>query len=324
MFRDFLPEITTDMVYDAFLTDSASPVLMQSSIQQAQAQSGLGCAAAQSNTTPAAQQSNIGQASANGSFSPDAGDVATQYGATPDALLSNAASATQQNNTAAVFDPCSSRDDPDLQHNIRKLAVQAGYALEELPLSREEAACCSWGGQSFTADPALAQSIVESRISGNGNHFITYCTNCRDIFSAAGKPCRHILDILLGINEWVRESPTATQRRRNRIRLKRELIKQYGDENMAVPEESPPFTLIIDAGLARQMSDALILEEDIHAVIAHCEQTGQKLQGPGAGQFTGHLKRGIITYWAVYSPTGEGCFTLDNAYSHRLNIEEDD
>ena len=237
--------------------------------------------------------------------------------------------------TASVFDPCASRDDPSLQQSVRDLAESAGFTLLELPHSREEARCCSWGGQSFTADPALAQTVVANAISQSDRPYITYCVNCRDILCAAGKPCWHILDVIFGINDNKRPGPTATARRRNRAGLKRALADRYGDKrsnegagdgDMIQDGDAPHgdgdmIRLFIDDGLARRMSDALILEEDVCAVIAHSEETGQKLLDPGTGRFVGHLRRGIVTYWAVYAPQGDG-FALFDAYSHRMAIEE--
>ena len=96
------------------------------------------------------------------------------------------------------------------------------------------------------------------------------------------------------------------------------------DESLSPQGEKTPVRLILDETLARQMSDALILEEDICEVIRHCESTGRKLIDPQTGGITGYLRRGIVTYWAEYTAGEEtGCFNLIRAYSHRLTIEED-
>lgn len=225
----------------------------------------------------------------------------------------------------SVFDPCAARGDPGLQKKIRMLAESMGYTLEELPYHGEEARCCSWGGQSFTAGHALAGSVVAHHITRNENPYIAYCINCRDIFSAAGKECFHILDLLFGINEGLRPPPTRTQHRGNRLSLKRTLAGSYGvgAETAKIAEGPPPATLLIDESLALRMSNALILEEDVRAVIMHCETTGQKLRDNAAGHTVGHLRIGIMTYWAAYEPQGGSRYRVVNAYCHRMMIEEE-
>ena len=328
MFRDFLPEISCRMIYELFL---------EFGVPEQGAAAATAAAAAAAATAPAAAATAAATAAA-----------ATAAAPTPAPLP-----------TAAVFDPCACRDDPGLQQNIRRLAESAGFALEELPHSREEARCCSWGGQSFTADPALAKSIVANNITRGDDPYIAYCVNCRDILAASGKPVWHILDLLLGINDGKRPSPTATARRESRAELKRQLLSAYGGKvsipqyedngDYGMKETAGPHSAVspdavaaagtaergtaaaeaqiklhISDDLARKMSDALILEEDIRGVIAHCESTGQKLLDPGTGRSVGHLKQGIITYWAVYSPDEEGGYTLTDAYCHRMKIEEEE
>jgi hypothetical protein len=231
---------------------------------------------------------------------------------------------------AAVFDPCVSRDNPGLQQSVRALASAAGYALEELPHGRGEAQCCSWGGQIYSANPDYARKIADARVTQSEKPYIVYCANCRDIFAHAGKPCLHILDVLFELNDENRTPPTVTQRRQNRTALRRALSEQYGEGIPALTEEEISMKLVIDEDLALRMSDDLILEEDVQSVIAHCEETGQKIVKPGAGSFSGHLRRGIITYWVEYTPLGEGggddeaSYKVLNVYSHRMAVQEEE
>jgi hypothetical protein len=312
MFRDYLPEIHCRMIYDIFLE----------------------CGFPGRAAPPAANSTaSIASSTASGASGTVSGANSTESAASSTASIASSgtsSTASSVNSTASVYDPCASRYDPDLQQNIRKLALDAGFSLEELPHSREETRCCSWGGQSFTADPSLAKKMIANAVTQNENPYIAYCVNCRDIFSASGKPCWHILDVLYGINDSQRPAPTATARRQNRIKLKRELLLQYGDAGQiagygdgSVMAMQDGFELRISEELSRRMSDALILEEDIYAVVRHCEDTGQKLLDHGTGRLIGHLKRGIVTYWAVYAPEEEGCFALIDAYSHRMTIEHE-
>ncbi len=221
-----------------------------------------------------------------------------------------------EESTASVYDPCSSRYDPDMRKSVRTLAEQAGLSLEELDVSGENARCCGFGGHIYSANPDQVRDIVSRRVSLNEREFITYCANCRDLFTAAGKPCRHILDVLFTDTDSYRKPPSLTQRRGNRLALK----ARYAGPVEAAKQENP-MDLHIPAELTEKMNRLLILEDDARAAIAHCEATGEKLLDPASGWFTGHVRRGIITYWVTYEKTDAG-FHLRNIYSHRLAIEE--
>jgi len=220
----------------------------------------------------------------------------------------------------SVFDPCSSREEPGVQDSVRELARRAGFRLEPLPMEGRFARCCSWGGQVSIAYPPYARAVVKDRIEENDRPYLAYCANCRDIFAAAGKPVRHILDVMLGLNGPDRRPPTVTGRRRNRMILKRRVLAEWWNEP-GEPEERR-MTLHIAPELARKLSDDMILETDIEAVIAFCERTGRKVCDPATGNFSGHLQIGPMTFWAEYRPAAGGGFELVNAYGHRMSIEE--
>ncbi len=220
----------------------------------------------------------------------------------------------------SVFDPCSSREEPGVQRSVRELAGRAGFRLEPLPMEGRLAQCCSWGGQVSIAYPPYARYVVKNRIEENDRPYIAYCANCRDIFAAAKKPVRHILDIMLGLNGPDRRPPTVTDRRRNRMILKRRVLAEWWKE--AGGQEVTRMTLLIAPELSRKLSDDMILETDIQAVIAYCEGTGRKVCDPATGNFSGHLQIGPMTFWAVYRPAAGGGFELVNAYGHRMSIEE--
>jgi len=223
--------------------------------------------------------------------------------------------------TVSVFDPCASRDEPDLQQTVRHLAKEAGYQLEPLPGEGKYARCCSWGGQVSIANPQYAREVVKARISQNQRPYIAYCSNCRDIFAAAGKPVRHILDVLFGLNGMERPAPNWTERRTNRLRLKEEALREFWREESIMTEEKK-LHLQIDDQLRQKLDKAMILETDLEAVVAACEASGNKVLDPDTGHFSGHLRLGQMTYWVEYSPGEQGEFILHNAYSHRMSIEE--
>ncbi len=222
--------------------------------------------------------------------------------------------------TVSIFDPCASREEPEVQQAVRALAGQAGFALEPLPLEKNLAACCSWGGQIKTAHPPYARYVAERRVAGSEYPFIAYCANCRDILAAAGKPCYHILDVVFGLSAAERIPPTITERRENRVRLRCQVLREFWREETEMARSK--IKLHISPQLRQKLDSEMILESEVEAVIDHCESSGRKVLDPDSGTFSGHLQIGKVTYWAEYLPVDEE-FELINAYSHRMSIEED-
>lgn len=220
--------------------------------------------------------------------------------------------------SCSIFDPCSSRDFPELQESIRKLASQLSVELEPLEHERENARCCSFGGHTSIAAGRYSYEVAKDRLRERENPYITYCVNCRDTFAAQRKPVYHILDLLFGLHGDDRVPPTLSERWENRRRLKYELTEQYLGE---IPERRVPMTLYMEEELRRQLSREMILESDMAETIAWCEESGRKLQN-GAGHFAGHKKIQNMTYWVEYLPEGDG-YRLFNGYAHRMCLEED-
>ena len=143
----------------------------------------------------------------------------------------------------SVFDPCSSRHDEALQQSVRALVQAAGYRNEELPFAGETAQCCGNGGHIAAANPDLMKSIAAKRVGMSPNPYVAYCTNCRDIFAEHGKACRHVLDVVFGLNDEWRAPPSLTERRNNRTHLKAALLETIWAE--AVPDVEQSETRIL-------------------------------------------------------------------------------
>jgi len=227
----------------------------------------------------------------------------------------------------SVFDPCASRHDPASRESVRAILQKAGFQLVELPYGGEQARCCGFGGHIQAVNRPLLEEIVANRVKAGPHTYVTYCTNCRDTFAHARKPALHLLDLLLAGEDLklraLRPSPHLSQRRENRIALKKMLLQQWkGIEMQPPPEEYAEIKVYISPELQDEMDRNLILEEDARRTIHYCEQSGNKILDQKSGDFIGHLRHGVITYWVVYRPEGDG-FRLKSIYSHRLVIEEE-
>ena len=220
----------------------------------------------------------------------------------------------------SIFDPCSSRQEPELQQVVRKLSRRAGAVLDPLLYEGDRAKCCGWGGHVSIANPPYAKLVTEKRIAQSDNPYITYCVNCRDSFSSMGKPSFHILDILFDLNDENRTSPNITERRKNRARLKRDALKEFFHKEAEMKEKDAGFKLAISDSLKKKLGDEMLLEEDIVAAVEFCEDSGRKVVDSATGNFAGYAEIGYCTYWVEYRSVEDG-FELINAYSHRMKIQ---
>lgn len=241
-------------------------------------------------------------------------DIMASWGVT---LPQNAGGAV-----ASVFDPCSGRHDSETQMNVRNLAKLAGYELSKLPYEGATAQCCSWGGQIAVAAPHYTEWLVRERAGESEHPYIVYCSNCRDVFADAGKPVKHILDVVFGLAEWGRKSPTASQRRRNREELRAALIRKYRPERGYGKREVNAMrpTLFMTDTLRDTVSRARLIEEDLLSVIEASERDGSVMaDSENAHRFACKMI-GNLTHWVEYMPC-DGGYELFNAYSHRMKIE---
>jgi Fe-S oxidoreductase len=221
---------------------------------------------------------------------------------------------------AAVFDPCSSRKKPEIQESVRRLARKAGCTLTELENRGEEAECCGHGGHTHLTRPGYTDAIAEKRVKQAEAPYLVYCANCRETFADKGKECRHILDVILGV-ETRTDAVTKSDRRQNRRQLKADLLQVFWGEEPE-PVFSPYSRLLIGEALREKLTKNYIVADDLLAAIQQTEESGRVVCDPEANIRVAHLRVGDRTYWAVYTRDENGCYELKNAYSHRLNIEE--
>ena len=164
----------------------------------------------------------------------------------------------------ALVDPCAAREAPQWYDDARAFLQRLGQPFQPLYPTAQDIVCCSFGGDIRVAAPALAKEMLEERIQRSTLPYLTYCTNCRDIYAAAGKESRHVLDLLSEADGGpYKAAPSLTVRRRNRERLKAELCRRFpgaaGAPETALAKNRLP--LYISPELLRRM-DQLLLTED--------------------------------------------------------------
>ncbi len=218
----------------------------------------------------------------------------------------------------AVFDPCSSRNFPGMQESVRELARSLGINLTELPCSGHEALCCGMGGHIYPANPAIFQKMLSTAVNQSELPYIAYCTNCRNLFLKAGKSCMHILDGIFGVKPLEKPFHIA-ELKKNRLALKKRLLKKIWGENLDVMEKQYTVKLTISEEIYDKMDKLHISEEDVYDAVDYCEKNNETALNTETGILTGHLRIGIITYWVQYKKES-GKIEIVNVYCHRLKV----
>lgn len=218
----------------------------------------------------------------------------------------------------ALFDPCASREFPELQGSMRRITDKVGITRECLSYEGEEARCCSYGGHISIASPNYTREIIRNRLKEKDVPYLTYCVNCRESFASQGKETVHFLDLLFDLNQGTREPVTVTEKHDNRLAAKKELLETWWNETK---EEAPRMNLMVDRELEKKLSESQILVQDMEAVVEYCERELRGVVNPENGHITGHLKIQNMTYWAEYEVLPDGGYRLWNGYSHRMNLE---
>lgn len=211
---------------------------------------------------------------------------------------------------AAVFDPCSARNNSEMARSVRALAENAGAKLEELDGAFK---CCGYGGHIQVPNPEIYLKISESRANESDKPYIVYCANCREVFLSRGKQCSHILDLYFGSAPV----PALSGKRQNALHLKSELLKEIW--NMDFTPSSAPWDgveLIIPDEIQAKMDACLITADDVRETVWYAEQSGDKLTAEG-GVNLASLVKTAVTYWVQYR-AAEGAWSLSAVYSHRM------
>lgn len=221
-----------------------------------------------------------------------------------------------------VHDACTARHDPELHESVRRTVRSLGYRVVELPSSRELAECCGYGGLAYNANRALAEDQARQRANQDRRDYVAYCAMCRDRFSAQGKNARHMLELIYGNASGADGSPLRpdfSERRENRRRLRAKLLRTVWREETDVKERDT--RIVVPEDVRASMEARFILREDVEAVIAHAEATGERLKDEETGFFIASHRPGHVTYWVWYE-SYDGIFKLRRVYSHRMGILE--
>jgi Fe-S oxidoreductase len=125
----------------------------------------------------------------------------------------------------SVHDPCSTRQELDLQNTIRNLIRTSGHEVVELEHSKESTYCCGLGGMAFEVAPELSAQKARRIISDTEHDLVTYCASCHGNQTMQGARVIHVLDLIFD-NNWQDKivappaDPAAARENQRQLRLK--------------------------------------------------------------------------------------------------------
>ena len=217
---------------------------------------------------------------------------------------------------AALHDSCGARGDEETQAAIRTLAARLGSELIDTPYSGDRSPCCGYGGLAAYANREVAAEMTEKCLERSDAPYISYCMACRDRFARKGRESRHLLELCYGTDAGA--PPDISEKRRNRLALKRELLLDLWQEETA--EMKLDFELNYTDEARHMMDERMILTDDVIAVLRDFRETGEAILDGEDGMLVARKRVGNATFWVKFTQESEDSFTVHRAYSHRMNV----
>lgn len=221
----------------------------------------------------------------------------------------------------AVHDSCNSRHDAAALAAIRDLLTRRGVTVEELPLSKNLAQCCGFGGLAANANAELTNVTTTRRAAQSENDYVATCAMCRDRLAKTGKRTSHLLDILFPgalADPAGRPDPGFSTRHEERSRLRQHLLATVWNETVETKALPGP-ELVVPPEVRERMELRQILVEDVAATVAQAEAGGHKFLDRSTGRFLAFFRPRRVTFWVDYAME-DGKAHIHNAYSHRMMV----
>lgn len=217
---------------------------------------------------------------------------------------------------AAIFDACGARDDEESRKIVRDIARQLGYEVHDLKYNHETSPCCGYGGLAAFANRQVAREMTDFAAGLDEAPYLTYCINCRDRVGRE-KSANHVLELIYGKDDT--DSPSLSQRRYNRAKVKKQLLEEVWKES--VMEKQNEIQITLHEGVEALLDERMILEEDIIKVIEQAEKTKCAILDRKTNHLIASRRVGNVTFWVEYEKENEQ-YRIYRAYSHRMMVEE--
>jgi len=220
----------------------------------------------------------------------------------------------EEDRKVVLHDACGARGDPAMRAAVEKLAGNVGLKVKKAADSGDRTPCCGYGGLVMYANREVAHEMAEKCTELEGS-YVTYCMNCKDRFAREGRETAHILELVYGIEPG--SPPDISEKRKNRLKLKRDLLEECFHEHME--EEMTDFPLEFTPEARTLMDDRMILDSDVTQVLKAYRKTGEAVLDGDTGLLTARTRIGNVTFWVVFEEN-DGGYLIRRAYSHRMTV----
>ena len=215
-----------------------------------------------------------------------------------------------------LHDACGARGDAHTRSAVRALAGELGCKIAEPEYSGVLARCCGYGGLAGYAKPEVAKEMTALALEDTDGLQLTYCMGCRDRYARAGAESTHILELIYGANAG--DPPGISEKRRNRLELKRSLLREIWGECETM--ENPEFKLDITDEARALMEERMVLDTDVARVMQRYRESGEAVLENDTGLLVTRARLGNVTFWVKFTEDAAG-YTVRRVYSHRMTIE---
>ena len=218
--------------------------------------------------------------------------------------------------SATLHDACGARGDAHTQRAVRELALRLGCAVTEPEYSADRAPCCGYGGLAGYAKPEVAAEMTAAALDGADGLQLTYCMGCRDRYARSGAESAHILELIYGAPSG--SPPGISEKRRNRLELKRRMLREIWMEDDAM--EKLDFKLEFTDEARALMEARMVLDTDVVRVMRAYRESGDAVVENDTGLIVTRARLGNVTFWVKFTEDADG-YTVHRVYSHRMTIE---
>ncbi len=215
-----------------------------------------------------------------------------------------------------LHDACGARGDAHTRSAVRELASRLGCTVTEPEYSGERAPCCGYGGLAGYAKPEVAEEMTAFALDGTDGLQLTYCMGCRDRYARAGAESAHMLELVYGAAAGA--APGISEKRRNRLELKRRMLREIWMEDDAM--EALGFKLEFTGEARALMEERMVLDTDVAGVMRAYRASGEAVLENDTGLLVTRLRIGNVTFWVKFTEDADG-YTVHRVYSHRMTIE---
>lgn len=224
-----------------------------------------------------------------------------------------------------IIDPCTARDDVQVQAAVRHLAGVAGLRVDEIPASGAFTECCGYGGLVYNANVDLSKKMIQQRAAQSDSDFLAYCAMCRDRLAATGKQVIHVLDLFWPQTDRPeqRKDPGFSKRHDALALAKQQMLAQIWNEPVLEKSEVQDLRIHISPRADQILEDQFILLTDIRKVLDHFETGANHFSNSRTNSLIAFYRPNHVCFWVEFIKHNQG-YEILNGWRHRMAVIAND